>query len=68
MTLRVFKAVSGSGILVTLPNCFPEEFDRRLWRDAIGYPDNALSAQVRSDGFVLGRLIGDIEAAGRHDG
>ncbi len=58
MTVRVFKEVGRSRILVAPAERFPENLDRRLWQiDASGFPDNALSAQVRRDGFVLGRLI-----------
>jgi hypothetical protein len=58
MTLRVFKEVGGSRILVAPAERFPSELDRRLWQiDVTGYPDNALAAQVRRDGFVFGRLI-----------
>lgn len=64
MTLRVFKEVGGGRILVALADRFPQELDRRSWRsDATGYPDNALSAQVCRDGYVLGRLIRPL----RHD-
>jgi len=60
MTARIFKEVGGSRILVAPaePELFPREFDRQLWRlDATGHPDNALAAQVRRDGFVLGRVF-----------
>lgn len=58
MSLRVFREVGGSRILVAPAERFPQEFDQRLWQiDATGYADNALAAQVRRDGFAFGPLI-----------
>ncbi|KWV58211.1 hypothetical protein AS156_36030 [Bradyrhizobium macuxiense] len=60
MTLRVFREVGGSRVLVTPTERFPKELDPRLWRlDATGYPDNAVAARVRRDGPVYGRLVKD---------
>ncbi|GEC17546.1 hypothetical protein J2S34_000295 [Nitrobacter winogradskyi] len=68
MTLRVFKQIDGSRILVTAER-FPQELDGRSWRiDVNGYPDNALSAQVRRDGPVLGRLTGSLRVAAPSEG